>query len=106
MVDQSIILVVKKYLAQLQLTGIHATSAVLFGSFATGRGNEDSDIDLIIIAPEFDGVKEIESIKNLWRATVIDSRIEPIPCGKEEWQFNQNRPIIEIARREGIIIAA
>jgi hypothetical protein len=35
-----------------------------------------------------------------------DSRIEPIACGEREWESNASRPILEIARREGIVIAA
>ncbi len=34
-----------------------------------------------------------------------DNRIEPIPCGQREWEMDQGRPILEIARREGVIIA-
>jgi len=33
------------------------------------------------------------------------SRIEPIPCGEREWETEQGRPVLEIARREAIIIA-
>lgn len=35
-----------------------------------------------------------------------DNRIEPIPCGEREWETDQSRPILEIARREGIVITA
>ena len=71
-----------------------------------GKANEYSDIDLIVIAPEFDGSREISLVKRLWHATVKDNRIEPIPCGEKEWETDQSRPILEIARREGIVIAA
>ena len=86
--------------------GIYARRAVLFGSFARGTGREYSDIDLIVIAPEFDRSREIALIKKLWAATVADNRIEPIPCGEHEWETEGGRPILEIARREGVIIAA
>ena len=89
---------------QLSTLGIHPEKAVLFGSFATGRADEFSDIDLIVIAPEFDGCRQIQLIKNLWKATSADNRIEPIPCGKAEWENDQSRPILEIARNEGVVI--
>lgn len=89
---------------QLSTLGIHPEKAVLFGSFATGKADEFSDIDLIVIAPEFDGCRQIQLIKNLWKATSTDSRIEPIPCGKEEWESDQSRPILEIARNEGVVV--
>ena len=104
MVEETVIGKVKRYLASLPPLGIHANRAVLFGSFALGRADEYSDIDLIVIAPEFDGAREISLVKALWRATVTDNRIEPIPCGEQEWETDGSRPILEIARREGVII--
>ena len=107
MVESSIITLVKRYLSVLPEYGIHARKAVLFGSFARGDTHEWSDIDLLVIAPEFDAAQTIDFGKQLWRATAIaDDRIEPIPCGEREWETQGGRPILEIARREGIVIAA
>jgi len=106
MVEETVIAAVKRYLAALPALGIHASRAVLFGSFVRGKVDKYSDIDLVVIAPEFDGSREISLVKALWRATISDSRIEPIPCGEKEWETEQGRPILEIARREGIVIAA
>ena len=105
MVEDEVIEAVKRYLALMPAFGIHACRAVLFGSYALGKADEYSDIDLIVIAPEFDGSREISPVETLWRATVSDNRIEPIPCGEKEWETDGSRPILEIARREGIIIA-
>jgi predicted nucleotidyltransferase len=106
MVEDAIITTIKDYLASLPAFGIHACHAVLFGSYVRGKADEYSDIDLIVIAPEFDGPREISLVKALWRATVTDNRIEPIPCGEQEWETNGSRPILEIARREGVLITA
>ena len=106
MVEDTVIESVKRYLASLPALGIHAHKAILFGSYVQGQADEYSDIDLVVIAPEFDGSRETSLIKALWRATVSDNRIEPIPCGQKEWETDQSRPILEIARREGIIISA
>jgi predicted nucleotidyltransferase len=106
MVEETVIEAVRKYLAELPRVGINARRAILFGSFARGQAGEYSDIDLIVIAPEFDGPREISLVQALWRATIADNRIEPIPCGEHEWETDQSRPVLEIARREGIIIAA
>jgi predicted nucleotidyltransferase len=98
---------VRRYLAELPSFGIHASRAVLFGSFARGNANKWSDIDLIVIAPEFDRKCTMRTVKRLWHATLkADVRIEPIPCGEREWETDDSRPILEIARREGIVIAA
>jgi predicted nucleotidyltransferase len=104
MVESIIASAIKQYLASLPSVGIHVRKAVLFVSYAKGQAGQWSDIDLIIIAPEFDGRRDISLIKSLWRATGIDSRIEPIPCGEKEWETDESRPILEIARREGITI--
>ena len=106
MVEQAVIASVRKYLAVLESFGIDAGRAVLFGSLAAGKGDEYSDIDLIVIAPQFDAPRDVSLVKSLWRATAGDSRIEPIPCGEMEWETNHARPILEIARREGVVIAA
>ena len=44
MVEETVIGAVKRYLAGLPALGIHASKAVLFGSFAQGQANEWSDI--------------------------------------------------------------
>ena len=42
-------------------------------------------------------------MNQLWcLAARIDSRIEPIPCGEREWERDDSRAVIEIARREGV----
>ncbi len=104
MVEQAIIENVRRYLASLPEFSIHASRGVLFGSFARGEGKPESDIDLVVIAPEFDGRRDISLVKAMWRATVSDDRIEPIPCGEKEWESGDGRPILEIARREGVVI--
>ncbi|MCD6327038.1 nucleotidyltransferase domain-containing protein [bacterium] len=106
MVNGEIVAAVRRYLAALPDYGIHPQRAILFGSYANGKPGEWSDIDLIVIAPEFDQQYEIALVKQLWRATVTDNRIEPIPCGEHEWETDGGRPILEIARREGVVIAA
>jgi hypothetical protein len=105
MVDDTVIEIVKLYLAGLPAFGIHARLAVLFGSYVQGDADEWSDIDLVVIAPEFDGLRELTLVERLWLATATaDNRIEPIPCGEQEWETDGSRPILEIARREGVII--
>lgn len=105
-VEIAIVKTVRNYLAGLPLRGIHASRAILFGSFVHGKTHEYSDIDVIVIAPEFDQSRDSELVEGLWSATATDSRIEPIPCGEREWETDEARPILEIARREGIIIPA
>jgi len=107
MVESTVMIAMRRYIKSLGSIGIHASRIVLFGSFARGDADEFSDIDLVVIAPEFDGPREMTLVEKLWLATVsADNRIEPIPCGEKEWETDQSRPILEIARREGVIITA
>lgn len=105
MVSQSIETAVRQYLQAVAKAGIHSRRAMLFGSQAKGIADEWSDIDLIVIAPEFEPPTNSRLVDKLWelRATT-DSRVEPIPCGEQEWETDQTRPILQIARREGIEI--
>jgi uncharacterized protein len=108
MVEQSIEESVKRYLHAVRQTGIHAMRAVLYGSRARGTATDDSDIDLIVIAPEFDLAPDRALVERLWQLRArTDHRIEPIPCGEVEWAAPITaRAVIEIAHREGIEIAA
>ncbi|MCD4812488.1 nucleotidyltransferase domain-containing protein [bacterium] len=107
MVDSSIVGSVKKYLSRLCEEGIPVQFGILFGSYARGKSNQWSDIDLIVVSRKYDGSYSYEDINRLWRtAARTDSRIEPVPCGVEEWEKNDERIIIEMARREGVKIAA
>ena len=78
---------------------------MLFGSCARGQAKETSDIDVVVIAREFDGPRNRRLIERLWIARALaDTRIEPIPCGEREWETEGGRPILDIARREGVVI--
>ena len=105
MVESSIITALRRYVAALESLDIHASHLVLFGSFARGDSDEFSDIDVIVISREFDESIDVSLIEKLWQATIpSDKRIEPIPCGEEEWRTDVCRPILEIARREGVVL--
>ncbi len=105
MVSPAIDLVVRQYLRALAEAGIHARRAVLFGSHGKGTADEWSDIDLVVIAPELEPPANRQLVNKLWelRATT-DSRVEPIACGEREWETDQSRPILEVARREGVVV--
>jgi hypothetical protein len=101
-VDSAIVKAVQDYLAAVRRTGLQARRAVLFGSHARGDAHADSDIDVLVIAPEFDGSYDRAWVDTLWtlRATT-DDRIEPLPVGERQWQEDEASMIIEVARREG-----
>ena len=102
MVEKQILDIVRRYMRALPEFGIHPELAVVFGSFARGNAHRWSDLDLLVVAPEFDNQPTLPLWKKLWHATkAADNRIEPIPCGVKEWREGSDQPIIETARREG-----
>jgi len=104
--DAAVIDAVKRYIDVLRREhAFNVSQAVLFGSFARGRADEWSDIDLVVVASRFDEGIARPDVELLWRvAAHTDSRIEPIPCGVRQWVEDQSSAIIEIARREGQVI--
>jgi len=98
---------VRDYLRAATRAGIPARKAVVFGSQATGRAHSLSDIDLVVLSPALEPPRSHEQIAALWRLRIhTDSRIEPVPCGVREWETDDSRAILEIARREGTVIEA
>lgn len=107
MVDETVRIAIQRYLEAVRARGINAQRAILFGSHARGEASEWSDIDLVVIAPELDDLADHRLVSVLWELRAFtDSPIEPVPCGEREWESDGGRPILEIARREGIAIAA
>lgn len=102
MLEQSVLKAVNTYLDAVRAQGIAVERAVVFGSQAMGIAHALSDIDLLVVSPQFDAMKDRSGINLLWRlAARIDSRIEPIPCGSRQWQEDDLSAVIEIARLQG-----
>lgn len=107
MLEQSILTSIDKYLAAIRQSGVTVDHAVVFGSQASGRAHQWSDIDLLVVSPQFDEMKDRHWINLLWRlAARVDSRIEPIPCGSRQWIEDDSSAIIEIARLQGELLKA
>lgn len=95
---------VKKYIGEVKNKGINVNFGVIYGSQARGQANQWSDIDLVLVSKQFNTRHAYEDVAQLWRiAGEIDSRIEPIACGEDEWE-REETPIITIAKREGVKI--
>jgi uncharacterized protein len=102
MVDSSAVKSVRDYLISLQSEGIAVRFGIVFGSQVSDKTDQWSDIDLLVVSPQFDGPRNRRDVDLLWRlAAKSDSRIEPIPCGERQWDEDDTSAIVEIARREG-----
>lgn len=104
MVENTVILNVRKYLIRLKEKGIDCFG-IIYGSMVNGSFNQYSDIDLIVVSPSFDGAFSRSLINTLWRtAAITDSRIEPVPCGEKQWITDNITPVLETGRRGGLIV--
>jgi len=107
MAEEAIVKIIRKYIEKLNSTGILIDKGILFGSYSKGNSNSNSDIDLVVVSPIFDKEYSLSDVESLWEiAAKIDSRIEPIHCGVIQWERDDSSIIIEIARREGVVIHA
>ena len=102
MVDAEIVRSVRAYMRALKDRGIEVRFVVVFGSQAAGRGNAWSDIDVVVVSPQYDGGIRFEDAALLWEtAAQTDSRIEPVPCGERQWVEDDSSALLEMARIEG-----
>jgi predicted nucleotidyltransferase len=105
MVEKAVLRIVRKYLKAVAGQGIPVKAGVLFGSYATGKTHQWSDIDLLVVSPRFDQKFKRKDIDLLWHvAADVDSRIEPIAVGERQYRESKDSYIIVEARREGRLI--
>ena len=103
--DKNIDIAVAKYLDLIKEKYSEIESAYIFGSFAKGKSTEDSDIDLALIFTNLDDSKRFEiQVQLMLLASKIDSRIEPHPISRED--FNSGNPFVVEIKKTGIEIAA
>jgi predicted nucleotidyltransferase len=68
--------IITRYAEELSKTGIRIAAIYLYGSYAHGLAHEGSDIDLIVVSHDFEGMNIRERLELLG---IISARIlEPI----------------------------
>lgn len=84
--DRKIEKTVRAYLEELERIGIHVQQAILFGSYATGKYDEWSDIDLAIVSKDFAG-NRFEDRNKIRKITLkVNSDISPMPYRPEDFK--------------------
>ena len=76
---------------------------ILFGSYAKGTENEDSDIDIAIISSYFSDIIE-DGARLIGLTWKIDTRIEPHPITTEDYEKVTN-PFVKEVVDTGIKVA-
>ncbi len=101
MPDKKTINIVQLYLRTLKDNNINIDKAILFGSYATGKEKDDSDIDLMLVSELFD-TDFMKYLGKIWRLTsVSDYRIEPYVMGKKKFDEDDISPVILAAKQKG-----
>ena len=101
-IDSRIMESIKKYIEKIsQYYKIEAI--ILFGSYAKGTENEDSDIDIAIISSDFNDIIE-DGAKLIGLTWKIDTRIEPHPITTEDYKKISN-PFVREVVDTGIKVA-
>ena len=101
-IDSRIMESIKKYIEKIsQYYKIEAI--ILFGSYAKGTENEDSDIDIAIISSDFSDIIE-DGAKLIGFTWKIDTRIEPHPITTEDYEKVSN-PFVKEVVDTGIKVA-
>lgn len=91
----------RDFLAAVSQGYPHLAQAYLFGSYAKGKQNKDSDIDIAIVLDRLpDEEKFDKQVEMMMLASHFDTRIEPHPMSLED--FQSGNPFAAEIRRTGI----
>lgn len=106
MAQKEVIRLIKKFLARLSKEGISIKQTYLYGSYASGKAGNDSDIDVMLISDFFDKNDDAQAGK-VWRiGKNVDARIEPYIVGMKRFKEDTISPLLRIIKKEGLKIQA
>lgn len=101
-VDKEIIASIRKYVNKLH-KHYKTDAVILFGSYAKGCQNADSDIDIAILSQDWTDIIE-DGAKLVGLTWKIDTRIEPHPILTKDYE-NVATPFIKEIIDTGIKVA-
>jgi len=106
MAKKEIVILIKELLKCLLQEGIPIEKVYLYGSYARGEENEESDIDVLLVSEAFDK-NDDRTVGKTWRISrSIDTRIEPYTVGKKRFINDELSPLLQVVKEEGLEIAA
>jgi len=101
--DKAINRTITNYIKLIRERYVDIEKAYLFGSFAKGKSNEESDIDLALIFRNLDDSMRFDiQVQLMLLASQIDSRIEPHPISRDD--FYSGNPFVVEIKKTGIEI--
>lgn len=86
----------------LNSNGIAVYKTFLFSSYSTNTATYASDIDVMIVSEKYDEPDD-EAVGKIWELTrLVNTKIEPFLLGKNKFISNDNSPLIEQIKTNGI----
>ena len=102
-INKEIADIVDKYIAIVK-ENYYVVAIILFGSYAKGTENEDSDIDIAVVTDDIKTDKFDEEVKLTLLRRKIDSRIEPHIIKVDDYE-NDETPFVVEVKNTGIKVA-
>jgi predicted nucleotidyltransferase len=81
----------------LEEAGFRVAEAYLFGSYARGDWLEESDVDLIVVSPDFAGLRwldRLDAVAKIWLRLGLEKWVEVFPYTPEEFQEARRRSVV------------
>ena len=98
--------VIERFRKALASLGVQVSVLVLYGSYARGNWREDSDIDVVVVSPDFEGRSYWERIELLGEAVYeVWEPIEAVAMTPQEWEKGDSM-IAHFARDGELVYAA
>ena len=101
-VPDEIMIILRKYIDELERNNIHLAAAILFGSYAKGNYEEFSDIDIALVSDDFGGVRFFDRAKLGKPTLAVDYRIDPLPYRTED--FTEDNLFVKEILKTGVRI--
>lgn len=97
---------VQLFLDKLRRAGFHISKAYIFGSYARGKVDKWSDIDVAIVSPQISNDISNDRFEERIRLTElaisVDDRLEPLPFNFDS--FSDDDPFVQQIKKEGLAI--
>ena len=77
-VDQKVVNVVNFMAEKLRMNGLNVSEIIVFGSYASGRAADDSDVDIVVVSNDFRNKnisQRVEMIGDTHAATISEFMI-------------------------------
>lgn len=92
--------IINKYIEELEDNHIHIRRAVLFGSYARGKADDWSDIDIALVSESFEGNRFDDRGKIRKITLSVSSDLSPLPFRPED--FSPDNPFVKEIIEKGI----